>query len=63
MSVWPMLLHRMALISCRLYGIFWANSLPPPPWQKISRTPMTTLVVLADWVILLNGISGPPSMA
>ena len=30
MSVWPMLLHRMALISCRLYGIFWASSLTPP---------------------------------
>ena len=38
----------MALVSFRLYvsekfgqlaRIFWANGLPPP-WQKISRTPM-----------------------
>ena len=39
MSVRPMLLHRMALVSCRLYvsqqfghiaTIFWANGLPSP---------------------------------
>ena len=48
MPVRPLLLHRMALVSFRLYvsekfgqlaRIFWANGLPPP-WQKISRTPM-----------------------
>ena len=49
MPVRPLLLHRMALVSFRLYDtekfgqlarIFWANGLPPP-WQKISRTPMS----------------------
>ena len=49
MPVRPLLLRRMALVSFRLYvsekfgqlpRIFWANGLPPPPWQKISRTPM-----------------------
>ena len=43
MSLRPMLLHRMALASCRLYvsqkfgelaTIFWANGLPPPPGKK-----------------------------
>ena len=40
----PMLLHRMAPVSVRLFGqlagIFWANGLTPP-WQKIARTPMS----------------------
>ena len=52
MSLQPMLLHRMALFSCRLYvslkfgqlaKIFWANRLPPP-LAKISRTPMVVQV-------------------
>ena len=41
-------LHRMALVSVRLFcknlgnlqEFFWANGLPPPPRQKIARTPM-----------------------
>ena len=50
MSLQPMLLHRMALFSCRLYVSlkfgqlaknFWANRLPPP-LAKISRMPMTS---------------------
>ena len=47
MLVRHMLLHRMALVSVRLFcktvgqlaRIFWANDLPPPR-QKIARTPM-----------------------
>ena len=46
----PMLLHRMALVSFRLFcknlGNL-ANGLkrptPPPPWPKIARTPMTSV--------------------
>ena len=34
-----MLLHRMALVFIRLF-CFWANGFPPPPpLQKIARTP------------------------
>ena len=51
MLVWPMLLHHMALVSVRLYGKNLGNLQqffgqmvyrPPPPKQKIARTPMTT---------------------
>ena len=40
MPVRPLLLHRMALVSFRLYvsekffEFFWANGLPPPPGKK-----------------------------
>ena len=40
MPVRPLLLHRMALVSFRLYvsekffEFFWANGLPPPPLAK-----------------------------
>ena len=45
MPVRPMLLHRMALVSFRLFcknlgnlqEFCWANG---PPWPKIARTPM-----------------------
>ena len=49
MLVRPMLLHRMALVSVRLFCKNLGNlqeffgemvSPPPPPWQKIARTPM-----------------------
>ena len=54
MLVRPMLMHRMALVSvrlfCRKFGqlarVFWANGLPPPPWQKIARTPMAACGIL-----------------
>ena len=45
MPVRPLLLHRMALVSFRLYvsekffEFFW-EMVYRPPWQKISRTPM-----------------------
>ena len=52
MPVRPMLLHRFALVSFRLscknlgnlqdfLGGKWFTA-PPPPWQKITRTPMLT---------------------
>ena len=48
MPVRPLLLHRMALVSFQLYVSekffeFFGQMVyrpPPPPWQKISRTPM-----------------------
>ena len=52
MPVRPTLLHRLAsfLFYCfvknlgNLREFFGANSLPPPPpWQKIARTPMLTI--------------------
>ena len=49
----PLLLHRMTLVSFRLFRkhwgnlreFFWANSLPlsTAPWQKIARMPMDLL--------------------
>ena len=62
MPVRPLLLHRMAFVSFRLYvsekfaqlaRIFWANGLPPP-WQKISRTPMRTDVLEGHNPFYLN---------
>ena len=48
MLVRPMLLHRMALVSVRLFcknlgnlqEFFGQMVYCPPPWQKIARTPM-----------------------
>ena len=51
MVVRPMLLHRMALLSVRLFcknlgnlqeffGQMVYRPPPPPPWQKIARTPV-----------------------
>ena len=44
----PMLLHRMALVSVRLFcknlgnlQEFFGQMVYRPPWQKIARTPMT----------------------
>ena len=48
MLVRPMLLHRMALVSVRLFcknlgnlQEFFGQMVYRPPWQKIARTPMT----------------------
>ena len=48
MLVRPMLLHRMALVSVRLFcknlgnlQEFFGQMVYCPPWQKIARTPMT----------------------
>ena len=48
MLVRPMLLHRMALVSVRLFcknlgnlQEFFGQMVYRPPWQKISRTPMS----------------------
>ena len=53
MPVRPMLLHRMALVSFRLFcknlgnlQEFFGQMVyrpPPPPWQKIARTPMQNI--------------------
>ena len=47
MLVRPMLLHRMALVSVRLFcknlgnlQEFFGQMVYRPPWQKIARTPM-----------------------
>ena len=47
MLVRPMLLHRMALVSVRLFcknlgnlREFFGQMVYCPPWQKIARTPM-----------------------
>ena len=47
MLVRPMLLHRMALVSVRLFcknlgnlQEFFRQMVYRPPWQKIARTPM-----------------------
>ena len=44
----PMLLHRMALVSVRLFcknlgnlQEFFGQMVYRPPWQKIARTPMS----------------------
>ena len=49
MLVRPMLLHRMALVSVRLFcknlgnlQEFFGQMVYRPPWQKIARTPMLT---------------------
>ena len=49
MLVPPMLLHRMALVSVRLFRKnlgnlqeFFGQMVYCPPWQKIARTPMST---------------------
>ena len=47
----PMLLHRMALVSFRLFcknlgnlqEFFGQMVYPPPPWPKIARTPMIVI--------------------
>ena len=53
MLVRPMLLHRMALVSVRLFcknlgnlQEFFGQMVYRPPWQKIARTPMSSKVVL-----------------
>ena len=49
MLVRPMLLHRMALVSVRLFcknlgnlQEFFGQMVYHPPWQKIPRPPMAT---------------------
>ena len=51
MLVRPMLLHRMALVSVRLFcknlgnlQEFFGQMVYCPPWQKIARTPMVAAV-------------------
>ena len=51
MLVRPMLLHRMALVSVRLFcknlgnlQEFFGQMVYRPPWQKIPRTPMLTAI-------------------
>ena len=53
MPVQPMLLHRMALVSFRLFcknlgnlQAFFGQMVYRPPWQKIARTPMSTYFLI-----------------
>ena len=53
MPVQPMLLHRMALVSFRLFcknlgnlQEFFGQMVYRPPWPKIARTPMYKIVDL-----------------
>ena len=55
MPVWPMLLHRMALISSRLFcknlgnlQEFCGQMVYRPPWPKIARTPMLICETLTN---------------
>ena len=55
MLVRPMLLHRMALVSFRLFcknlgnlQEFFGQMVYRPPWQKIARTPMHSLFALSN---------------
>ena len=59
----PLLLHRMAFVSFRLYvsekfaqlaRIFWANGLPPPGKRFPGRTPMRTDVLEGHDPFYLN---------
>ena len=52
MLVRPMLLHRMALVSVRLFckhlgnlQEFFGQMVYRPPWQKIARTPMNEMMM------------------
>ena len=54
MPVRPMLLHRMALVSSRLFcknlgnlQEFFGQMVYRPPWPKIARTPMFTVSPVA----------------
>ena len=60
MPIRPMLLHRMALVSFRLFcknlgnlQIFFGQIVYRPPWPKIARTPMFTVTILCN----LRGLS------
>ena len=64
MPVRPLLLHRMALVSFRLYVSekffeFFGQMVYRPPWQKISRTPMNLIDLFTVSVaILVEGKHG-----
>ena len=53
MPVRPMLLHRMALVSSRLFcknlgnlQEFFGQMVYRPPWPKIARTPMFHIITI-----------------
>ena len=71
MLVRPMLLHRMALVSVRLFcknlgnlQEFFEQMVYCPPWQNIARTPMgkdslqSTPTSKISPVLLLSSLSG-----
>ena len=58
MPVRPMLLHRMALVSFRLFcknlgnlQEFFGQMVYRPPWPKIARTPMFVTITVFDEVV------------
>ena len=65
MPVQPMLLHRMALVSFRLFcknlgnlQAFFGQMVYRPPWQKIARTPMSEQIIR----VLLNLVQTVPNV-
>ena len=62
MLVRPMLLHRMALVSVRLFcknlgnlqEFFGQMVYCPPPWEKIARTPMFSTEFWLQWSQILR---------
>ena len=72
MPLRPMLLHRMALVSFRLfcknlgnlqefYGQMWTNGIPPPPPSrpKIAHTPMGADSSSVSWVERVKFLVAP----
>ena len=71
MPVQPMLLHRMALVSFRLFcknlvnlQEFFGQMVYRPPWPKIARTPMQTsqlsiMTYIFPWPALLYWGTSP----
>ena len=62
MLVGPMLFHRMALVSVRLFSKnlgnlqeFFGQMVYRPPWQKIARTPMRLATQLSRFILWHNG--------
>ena len=63
MPVWPMLLHRMALVSFRLFcknlgnlQEFFGQMVYRPPWPKIARTPVNQTAQKIVHIFLLKQI-------
>ena len=66
MLVRPMLLHRMALVSVRLFcknlgnlQEFFGQMVYGPPWQNIARTPMLQSAQSMYLTILMHGCGKP----
>ena len=58
-----MLAHRMTLVRFRQFRKNLGNlrevfgqmvHRPPPPWQKIARTPMVIVIVIVVVIVIIN---------